>query len=104
MPAATSRVTVLMTPGDKKALTARARSAGVSVGEFLRRSALGSPSAEEEDVLAALAMLRESNAKASAALDRALANIAAREQEWGEREQRAVREGRDLAAALGWVQ
>lgn len=103
MTAATSRVTVLMTPGDKKALTAKAHHAGVSVGEFLRRSALGSPRAEEEEVLAALAMLRESNAKASAALDRALANIAAREQEWDEREQRAVKEGRALAEALGWL-
>jgi hypothetical protein len=103
MPAATSRVTVLMTPDDKKAVTARARDAGVSVGEFMRRSALGSPGAEEEEILAALATLRESNAKASAALDRALANITAREKEWDEREQRAMEEGRALAKTLGWV-
>jgi hypothetical protein len=101
MPAATSRVTVLMTPADKRALTNKARQAGVSVGELLRRSALDSHRAEENDVLAALAMLRESNAKASAALDTALANIARREAEWTMREQRAVKEGRALAAELG---
>lgn len=102
MATATARVTVLMTPGDKETLTARARKQGVSVGELLRRSALESRSAEDEQVHAALVMLRESNAKASAALDKALSNITAREKEWEQRERRAVEAGRKMAKEMGW--
>lgn len=101
MSTATSRVTVLMTPGDKKTLTSKARQAGISVGELLRRSALDNHRAEEAEVLAALDTLRTSNARASEALDTALANIAAREAEWPERERRAIKEGRALAASMG---
>jgi hypothetical protein len=67
----------------------------------MRHPAPGSRRAEEKEILAALTTLRESNAKASAALDRALANIAAREREWEAREQRAVEQGRALAETLG---
>ena len=76
---ATERVTVLMTPAEKDALEAKARSAGVSVGEFVRRSVDSfDPEAAAELVqLAALAAeLERSNSEASAALDRALASIA----------------------------
>ncbi|MBN8736362.1 MAG: hypothetical protein J0H27_08845 [Xanthomonadales bacterium] len=60
--------------------------------------------AEKDELLAALASaLREANAEASAALDRALTNIAAREAEWPAREQRAIEAGRALAASLGIV-
>ena len=52
------------------------------------------------ELRAALATLRESNARASAALDTALANIAAREAEWPAREQRAIQEGHALAAEI----
>lgn len=77
---ATERVTVLMTRTEKSALEARARGAGVSVGEFVRQSV---DSFDPEDVaelaqLAALAAeLERSNGEASAALDRALVSIEA---------------------------
>jgi hypothetical protein len=72
------------------------------MSEFMHCAALGSSAADKEEIRAALATLRESNAKASAALDSALTNIAAREREWEAREQRAVEEGRALAETLGW--
>jgi hypothetical protein len=77
---ATERVTVLMTPAEKAALEAKARGAGVSVGEFVRRSvdSFDPEEAAELVQLAALAAaLEQSNSEASAALDRALASIEA---------------------------
>ena len=75
---ATERVTVLMTPVEKAALEAKAKGAGVSVGEFVRRSvdSFDPEEAAELVQLAALAAeLQRSNNEASAALDRALASI-----------------------------
>ena len=75
---ATERVTVLMTPVEKAALEAKAKGAGVSVGEFVRRSvdSFDPEEAAELVQLAALAAaLERSNNEASAALDRALASI-----------------------------
>lgn len=80
MDLATERVTVLMTPGEKSALESKAREAGVSTGEFVRRSVESfDPEAAEDLIqLAALAAeLDRSNREASAALDRALASIEA---------------------------
>ncbi len=76
--AATERVTVLMTPAEKSALEERAKSAGVSVGEYVRRSvdSFDPEEAEELAQLAALAVeLHRSNSAASSALARALAAI-----------------------------
>jgi hypothetical protein len=75
---ATERVTVLMTSVEKAALEAKAKGAGVSVGEFVRRSvdSFDPEEAAELVQLAALAAeLERSNNEASAALDRALASI-----------------------------
>ncbi len=71
---ATERVTVLMTRTVKTALVAKAKDAGVSVGEFVRRS-VDSFDPEEAAKLVQLAALatalERSNSEASAALDRA---------------------------------
>lgn len=75
---ATERVTVLMTPSEKIALEAKAKGAGVSVGEFVRRSVDAFDPAEAADLvqLAVLAVeLERSNREAAAALDCALASI-----------------------------
>lgn len=76
---ATERVITLMTPTEKAALEQKARQAGVSVGEFVRRS-VDAYDPEEAALLTeleALAVeLKRSNDEASAALDRALAGIA----------------------------
>ncbi|HIJ63992.1 MAG TPA: hypothetical protein HPQ04_14970 [Rhodospirillaceae bacterium] len=76
--AATERVTTLMTPTEKSTLEAKAKQAGVSVGEFVRRSVecYDPDGAADIAQLTALAdQLRQSNREASDALDRALASI-----------------------------
>jgi len=75
---ASERVTTLMTSREKTALEEKARRAGVSVGEFVRRSVDAFDPEEAADLvqLAALAgELERSNREASAALDRALNSI-----------------------------
>jgi len=54
----------------------------------------------QDSLRAAVAELRAANARAREALDTALANIAAREAEWPERERRAIEEGRAIAAEI----
>ncbi len=77
---ATERVTTLMTVAEKLALESKARLAGVSVGEFVRRS-VDCYDPDEENAMAQLAALAKelerSNREAATALDRALASIAA---------------------------
>lgn len=76
---ASERVTTLMTAREKMALEEKARRAGVSVGEFVRRS-VNAFDPDEADLLAqmgALALeLQKSNQAASDALDKALSDIA----------------------------
>ncbi len=76
---ATERVTVLMTAAEKAALDAKARTADVSVGEFVRRSVSSYDPAEARQLAELAAWAKEldhSNREASEALDRALASIA----------------------------
>jgi hypothetical protein len=76
---ATERVTILMTAREKTNLEAKARKAGGSVGEFVRRSVDAYDPQEIESLqqLAALAVeLDRSNREAAAALDLALKSIA----------------------------
>ncbi len=76
---ASERVTTLMTPTEKANLEAKAKTAGVSIGEFVRRSVEAYDPAEAEMVkqLAEFATaLDRSNREAALALDRALESIA----------------------------
>lgn len=86
---ATERVTTLMTATEKAALEAKASEAGISVGEFVRRSVdfYDPDEASEIAQLAELAVeLKKSNRDATEALDRALASISeTRKQLDGER-------------------
>ncbi len=80
--AATERVTILMEPAQKAALTKRARAVGQSVGEYVRNRAL-----DEDELLTALvAELKASTAKAVATVDDALARMDARENAQAERD------------------
>ena len=75
----TERVITLMTPTEKSLLEKKARETGISVGEFVRRSvdAYDPEEALELEQLAALAAeVKRATARASAALDKALANTA----------------------------
>lgn len=76
--AVTARVVTLMTPTEKSNLEAKAKGAGLSVGEFVRRS-VDAFDAEEMLQLEQLAVLarefRLSMENAAAAVDRANASI-----------------------------
>jgi len=75
---ATARVVTLMTPREKSNLEAKARKAGLSVGEVVRRSvdAYDPDELQQLEQIADLARaFRESAERASAAVDRANANI-----------------------------
>jgi hypothetical protein len=77
---ATKRVTTLMTAREKSKLEAKARRAGMSVGDFVRRSVESydpEEAAELAELAALSAELERSNRKAAAALDRALESLAA---------------------------
>jgi hypothetical protein len=82
---ATERVVVLMTPKQKAAVTKRASEEKLSVGDFMRRQALG----DDELLTALLDELKGSTAYAKEALDRTLARLADFEQRHAEIEQKA---------------
>jgi len=69
---ATERVTVVMTPAQRRMLEQRARRAGMTISTYIRQQALGS-----EDVGPLLEHLRASTERANQALDRAYAALAA---------------------------
>lgn len=84
MAAATARVVVLMTPEEKERVAAQARLEGVSVGEFMRRSAAGQMSDAElnaelekrrPELEALLDELERSNERTLKALDDAEAAL-----------------------------
>ncbi len=80
MAAATERVVVLMPPGDKAQLEEKARKAGTSIAEIVRRSvAAYDPELEEAETEALLRLLEESQQRAMKALDAAERELAATE-------------------------
>lgn len=85
--AATERVTILMEPAQKAALTEQAQNAGLSVGEYIRDYALG-----DSTVLTAMVKeLRASTRDAVRAIDATLLRLGAREAEIAAREAEARR-------------
>lgn len=78
MTTVSERITVLVTPAEKKRIAKLAKKAGVSRGEFMRRAALSYCMSVEEAMLdQMLERLNESTSKASAAIDDALAFVEA---------------------------
>lgn len=77
--AATERVVVLMTPEDKRALEERAKAAGISVGELVRRAVEAyDPAGEEaEQVDAMLRHIKQMGEEILAGLDAATAQVRA---------------------------
>ncbi|GEM_PF-2897455 len=74
---ATARVTILMTPREKKELFTQARRAGFdSVGAYLRRKASAPDTPDVAGLDALLAAVRESTARTNSSLDQALAEFA----------------------------
>lgn len=79
---ATARVTLLMTPTEKKALFAKANEEGFGVSEYLRRKAFD----QEPNLDALVNAVRESTKKALNAVDLAIASITNRERNAAARE------------------
>ena len=74
----TERLVVLVTPEEKAAIAARAKSAKVPMGEFLRRAAEAYTPGEDESLLNGLvSQVEKSTATADSALADALRFIAA---------------------------
>ena len=81
MSTATERIPVLVTKAQKQHLTARAKAAGLSTGEFLRRAGESYSPAEDEDLLEGLlTQVQKATKKTVNAIDDALAYVAASEE------------------------
>lgn len=78
MTTATERIPVLVTPSEKQQINRSAKAAGVSMGEFLRRAASSyRPDDDEAALSGLLEQVNKTTASASAAIDRALSEVAA---------------------------
>ena len=76
--AATERVPVLMTPAEKKRVVAKAKKAGLTTGEYMRRAAEGfRPEDDDEALEAMIDQMNQATASAEKAIDKALAFVAA---------------------------
>ncbi|MEA3412527.1 MAG: hypothetical protein U9R74_13455 [Pseudomonadota bacterium] len=78
MASATERVPVLMTPAEKKRVVSRARKAGLTTAEFMRRAAEGYRPAEDDKALEAMIdEMNKATGNAAKAIDDTLAFVAA---------------------------
>lgn len=80
MATATARIPVLVTEAQKASIAEKAKAAGLTMGEFLRRAAESYSPSEEEKLLEGLVtQVLETTEKANRAIDDALAYVAASE-------------------------
>lgn len=78
MTTATQRIPVLVTAAEKGIIAKRAKEAGLSMGEFLRRAAESfSPSEDDKILEAMIDQIYKTTAQANAAIDQALAFVEA---------------------------
>lgn len=76
MATATERIPVLVTASEKGQIAKMAKSAGLSMGEFLRRAAASYRPNEEDKLLEGMIdQMNKTTAQASAAIDEALAFV-----------------------------
>jgi hypothetical protein len=76
MATATERIPVLVTPAEKRKISSLAKGAGLSMGEFLRRAAVSFHPSEDDELLAGMiGQMVKTTARASAAIDEALAYV-----------------------------
>jgi len=74
--AATERIPVLLTAAEKGRIAKMSKAAGLSMGEFLRRAAASFRPSEDDKVLEAMiSQMNKSSARATAAIDEALAFV-----------------------------
>ncbi|OIQ85241.1 hypothetical protein GALL_329160 [mine drainage metagenome] len=80
MASITERIPVLVTPKEKARIASKARRAGVSMGEYLRRAAASFTPADDDELLEGMiAQMVKTTARADAAIDAALAHVRASE-------------------------
>jgi len=81
MAAATERVPVLMTPAEKRRVVSKARKAGLTIGEYMRRAAEKYRPDEDDTALAAMIdEMNKATENAEKAIDDTLAFVAASNQ------------------------
>jgi hypothetical protein len=74
--AASERISVLVTPAEKRRIAKLSKAAGLSMGEFMRRAAASfRPSDEDKALEWMLGQVAKTTARAGAAVDRALTFI-----------------------------
>jgi hypothetical protein len=82
----TDRIPVLVTKAQKARIAKRAKAAGMTTGEFLRKAADAYSPANDEVLLDGLiGQVIETTARASRAIDEALAYVASSERRLGKR-------------------
>lgn len=90
MTTATQRIPVLVTPAEKTQIAKMAKDAGLSMGEFFRRAATAFQPAEEEKLLEGMIdQMNKATARASTAIDEALAYVEASNKRIAELERKA---------------
>jgi hypothetical protein len=78
MASATERIPVLVTATEKGQIAKMAKTAGLSMGEFLRRAAASYRPSEDDKMLEGMIdQMNKTTAQASAAIDKALAFVEA---------------------------
>ncbi|WP_297480642.1 hypothetical protein [Ferrovum sp.] len=78
MATATERIPILVTAAEKSQIAEMAKSAGVSMGEFLRRAASAYRPSEDDKMLEGMiTQMDKTTAQANAAIDKALEFIEA---------------------------
>jgi hypothetical protein len=77
MAAATERIVVQVTTGQKRAITQTAKRLGLNVSELMRQAVQGfTPSDDEQEILALVDRVNASTKEANSALDDALSFVA----------------------------
>lgn len=91
MVTATERIPVLVTAAEKGKIAEMAKAAGLSMGEFLRRAAASFRPSEDERILEGMIdQMNKTTAQASAAIDKAVAFVAASNRRIAAMERKAV--------------
>lgn len=92
MATATERITVLVTAKEKSHIAAKAKDAGISMGELLRRAALSYDPSEDNSVLKGMAnQINKSALRACSAIDKVIQFVEVSNKRIAAMEQKAVR-------------
>ncbi|MCZ6802841.1 MAG: hypothetical protein O7D86_02610 [Proteobacteria bacterium] len=76
--AATERVPVLMTPGEKKRIVEKAKKAGISTSEYVRRAAESyHPTEDEQALIAMIEQMNQATHRTGKVIDKTLAYVKA---------------------------